>query len=393
MRRSKIFFIVGTIFGLFFVFAIKSFAELYYDYQILQALSFQQVSIGLPSKAFADNIKDGVTLHAGDSKFYISQSTLNDWFEKFTRSYTFQEEVRPKTDNISQYLVQIADAVAINPKNARIGQSPTHPEEIIELEPSVIGKRLNKEESIKRIISSLKNGDKDIDIVLEQIEPEISLKNLYKMGIYTMISKGESNFVGSPTFRVHNITVGSKIFDSFIIQPEETFSFNNKLGPVDGEHGYKPELIIKGKKLVRDYGGGICQVSTTLFRAAMYAGLPILERQSHSLPVRYYSPQGFDAAIYPGVVDLKFKNDTKAPIFVQATIDGTKISFEMFGQKDGRKVVLNKPITLSADPDGALKTLLTRSVTKAGDTKPRVDNYFSNYRSPKSVEVPRNPLE
>lgn len=393
MNRSKIFYILGTLFGLFFVFAVRSFTELYYDYQILQALSYEQVSIGLPSKVFNDSIKNGITLHANGNQFYVSPATLKEWFETFNRAYTFQEEVRPKVDNIVQFLIPVADSVLVNAKNARIGPHPDKPEEIIEIEPSVVGKSLNKDESVKAIISGIKIGQKDIILKLDDKEPEISLKKLYSMGIYTTIGKGESNFSGSPDFRIHNIKVGSKIFDSFIIQPEETFSFNNKLGPVDGEHGYKPELIIKGKKLVRDYGGGICQVSTTLFRAAMYAGLPILERQSHSLPVRYYSPQGFDAAIYPGVVDLKFKNDTKAPIFVQTTLDGTKIKFEMFGQKDGRKIIVDKPVTISANPDGALKTLLIRSVVKNGQTKALVDNFYSNYRSPQSVEAPRNPLE
>lgn len=393
MKASKTFFILTSLFGLFFVFAIRSFTELYYDYQILQALSYEQVSIGLPSRTFFENTKDGITLHANGNQFFISPATLKDWFETFNRAYTFQEEVRPKIDNISQYLIPVADSITTNPKNARLGSSPDKPDEIIEIEPSVIGKQLNKDESIKAIISGIRNGQKDIILVVEDKEPEISLKKLYSLGIYTTISKGESNFTGSPAFRIHNITTGSKIFDGFLIQPEETFSFNDRLGPVDGEHGYKPELIIKGKKLVRDYGGGICQVSTTLFRAAMYAGLPILERQSHSLPVRYYSPQGFDAAIYPGVVDLKFKNDTKAPIYVQATLDGTKIKFEMFGQKDGRKIIMDKPITIKAEENGALKTLLTRSVIKPGQTKALVDNFYSNYRSPQSVEAPRNPLE
>src|SRR6185369_10179137 len=115
-----------------------------------------------------------------------------------------------------------------------------------------------------------------------------------------------SNFKGSPKNRRHNITVGVEKMKGVIVPQGAEFSFNEHLGPVDGEHGFLPELVIKKNGTVPEFGGGLCQVSSTTFRAAMTAGLPITQRRNHAYAVQYYSPQGTDATIYPGSADLKF---------------------------------------------------------------------------------------
>ncbi len=390
--RSRIFFIIFSIFGLAFVFASKSFAELYYDYQILKAMSYEPVSIGLTEIEFVRTIQQGVVLTAGDREFHVTAESAREWFETFSRSYTYQEEVRPKIDSINQFLISVAAQIEKSPENAHIGIGDNDTDVLIELSPSSNGIKLERDESIKRIIQSIRKGQSTIELATTIEEPEVSLAKLHKLGIWSRISTGESSFAGSPESRAHNIQIGARLFNSIIVGANEEFSFNKFLGPVGPEQGYEPELIIRGKKLVKDYGGGICQVSTTLFRAAIYAGFPIIERQSHSMPVRYYNPQGFDAAIYPGIVDLRFKNDSQSPIYIQSQIKGSKITFEIFGQKDNRKVTVNGPTTLNADPEGALKTLLTR-VVKKGDEKPVAQSFYSHYKSPKSFEIVRNPLE
>lgn len=158
-----------------------------------------------------------------------------------------------------------------------------------------------------------------------------------------VISQGVSDYAGSSQSRIYNIDTALANFNGISIAPGEDFSFNDHLGPVDASTGYKMELVIKGPKTVPDYGGGVCQVSSTVFRAALQAGLPILERKPHSYAVSYYTPWGTDATIYPGVVDLKFTNDFKTPLIVQGYREGSELHINFYGTQDKRKVLLIGP--------------------------------------------------
>jgi vancomycin resistance protein YoaR len=112
-----------------------------------------------------------------------------------------------------------------------------------------------------------------------------------------------------------------------LLLPGEIFSFNSHLGPVDGAHGFLKELVIKPEGTLPEFGGGLCQVSTTAYRGALYAGLPIVERSPHSYAVGYYSQiggHGIDATIYPGAHDLRFKNDTPGSLLLQAYTEGPR---------------------------------------------------------------------
>ena len=128
-----------------------------------------------------------------------------------------------------------------------------------------------------------------------------------------------------------------------LIKPGEVFSFNNTLGDVSASTGFQPAYIIKAGRTVLGDGGGVCQVSTTLFRAALNTGLPIIERQAHAYRVHYYEEAGFkaglDATVFSPSVDLKIKNDTPGYILIQTNIDETvpSLTFELYGTGDGRK--------------------------------------------------------
>ena len=150
--------------------------------------------------------------------------------------------------------------------------------------------------------------------------------------------------------------------------------------------------MIKNHKIVYDLGGGICQVSTTLFRAAILAGFSILERHPHAFPVQYYNPQGFDATIYPGFADLKFVNNTPGYIIIQTKIEGTKLMFEIYGSSDGRKVEMTGPVQYDQQSNGAMKAYFTRKITYADNTV-KEEKFDSNYRSPLLYPLEKNPLE
>ena len=180
---------------------------------------------------------------------------------------------------------------------------------------------------------------KKIELKVKSIEPDIDSSKLSDYGLLELVSTGTTSFYGSSGNRVHNISVGAKTINGALIKPGEEFSTLKRLGKIDASTGYLSELVIKNNKTVPDYGGGLCQVSTTLFRAALNAGMEILERRNHSYRVSYYEPPiGMDATIFDPAPDFRFKNNYQSYIFVQSKIVGTKITFEFYGTKDSRTV-------------------------------------------------------
>jgi len=186
-----------------------------------------------------------------------------------------------------------------------------------------------------------------IDVAVQKIAPEITVsEGLKSQGVTDLISVGVSSFYGSPPNRIHNIHVGVEKFNGTVVQPGEEFSFTANMGHVDASGGWLPELVIKGDETVPEYGGGLCQVSSTMYRAALYAGLPITRRINHSYAVSYYAQvtgYGLDATVYDPSPDMRFVNDTSAPIVVQSYVDGMTAYFVFYGQNDGRQVTLDGP--------------------------------------------------
>ena len=200
---------------------------------------------------------------------------------------------------------------------------------------------------------------------------------------------------GLPNYLMQHLKtkLGAEKLNGVLIKPGEEFSFMNTIGDVGAKEGYQSALVIKnGGDLVKEYGGGLCQVSTTMFRAAIYSGLTITERAPHSLPVSYYNPQGFDAAVYSPHPDLRFINNTPSYILVQTRIVGSKLYFEFYGTSDGRETKVIGPIEYDKKPDGSLKAKLTQEIYK-DDTLITTKTFTSSYRSPKKEVIQKNPLE
>lgn len=201
-----------------------------------------------------------------------------------------------------------------------------------------------------------------VDIPLTRSSPKTATQDINNMGINELIGKGTSRFAGSIPNRIHNIQMATGKMKGVLIPPGETFSFNDSLGDVSALTGFKQAYVIKEGKTVLGDGGGVCQVSTTLFRAALNAGLPITERAAHAYRVGYYeqnSAPGFDATVYAPHPDLKIKNDTPGYLLIQPSIDLKNVTlvFEIYGTNDGRVSTLSKPtITNQVDPGEDLYT-------------------------------------
>lgn len=258
------------------------------------------------------------------------------------------------------------------------------------------------------VASSLKN-DKIviIPIPIKVILPEITTEKVNKYGIKELIGEGHSLFYHSIAGRIYNVNLAASRVNGILVAPGETFSFDKALGDVSSFTGYQQAYIIQNGKTVLGDGGGVCQVSTTFFRALLDAGLPIVERHAHAYRVGYYeedSPPGIDATVYVPTVDLKFKNDTGNYILIQSQIDlnNLSLSYYLYGVKDGRSVSMTTPVITNqtpAPPDlyqddptlplGTIKQVdfaaagasvyFTRTVTKNGSTIIS-DKFVSNYQ-------------
>lgn len=195
------------------------------------------------------------------------------------------------------------------------------------------------------------------------LEPPISDNDVSKMGVKELIAVGRTNFRGSPANRRHNITVGVSKLNGSLVAPGDEFSTIGTLGEIDGVNGFKEELVIKGNETKPEFGGGLCQVSTTLFRSVMNAGLPVTARRNHSYRVSYYEPPvGKDATIYFPSPDFKWINDTAHHILVLGRVEGDEVVFELWGTKDARTQVQTDPKVFNIIPPPPKKEILTTTL-------------------------------
>ncbi|KKR36305.1 MAG: hypothetical protein UT69_C0029G0004 [Candidatus Yanofskybacteria bacterium GW2011_GWE1_40_10] len=371
------------------IFVILSFEAgiLFFSYQNVSISNNCQAKIFKP--IIEQAILTGLKINVGDKVIKLKGEDIKDFSETYVRDCGKTEDIRLSDEKISEYLKTIAPNIHKEPVDARF-QFKNGMAEI--LVPSLPGQRLNIDSSAEIIKKSILNGQAETVLIIDGIEPDITLEKISSLGIDTLIGRGESNFSGSSSARIQNIKVASARFNGLIIKPNEEISFNKILGEVDGKNGYAEEKVIKNHKMVYEFGGGVCQVSSTLFRAAIYAGLPIIERRPHAFAVQYYNPQGFDATIYPGVTDLKFLNNSGGHALVQFKIVGTKLSFEIYGASDGRKVEVIGPFQYDQQSDGSMKAYFERRITQV-DGAIKSERFNSTYKSPALYPLEKNPLE
>jgi len=233
---------------------------------------------------------------------------------------------------------------------------------VLTFKPSEEGKAIDIEKvkedltsQFEKILLSQKPQKITIPVSIKTIEPKITTDKANNLGIKELIGTGTSLFQHSMQSRIFNITLAASRINGVLVAPNEIFSFARALGDVSAFTGYQQAYVIQNGKTVLGDGGGVCQVSTTFFRALLNAGLPITERHAHAYRVGYYeqdSLPGLDATVYVPSVDLKFKNDTNNYILVQTQIDPElqKLFVFLYGTLDGRSVTLTQPIVTNKIP-------------------------------------------
>lgn len=222
------------------------------------------------------------------------------------------------------------------------------------LKPSSQGVRLDVEGTTQGILTALDRGRPQAPLQVNWLEPRVSEANLPELGIEVLLGRSETYFKGSSLARLHNIDKTAGHFESVLIAPGEVFSFNRTIGPITVAAGYEDSAVIWGDRTAIGVGGGVCQVSTAIYRTALKAGLPIVERHNHGYVVSWYGQPGTDATIYEPHVDLKFRNDTEGFLLLQPDLDVQRglLAMNLFGTSTGRTVWLSQPrITNVTEPE------------------------------------------
>lgn len=253
-------------------------------------------------------------------------------------------------DKISSYSSVLTTTIKRPAENALFAYDG---QMVRQFKPAQTGLELDQKQTtilIQQALEKIKDSQEKltISLPLNITQPEITTADSNNFGINGLIGQGESWFSHSITPRIHNVDLASSKFHGILLPPGEIFSFNQNLGEVSSANGYQPAYIIKDGRTILGDGGGVCQVSTTIFRAALQSGLEIIERTPHAYRVSYYeqnSPAGMDATVFSPSPDLKFKNNTAHHILIQRVINTNTqyLAFNFYGHKDNRTVYISKP--------------------------------------------------
>lgn len=293
-------------------------------------------------------LKD-VTLNANGRKYIIQPQDLIKLLE--IQKEANNVVIKLHRDNFNSYQNIIAKQINQLP----IGEvTETDGSRVTSFQIIKNGLQIDDKEFSKAFKKALFEGKHELDIPMIEIK---STDNGREYGIFTLLGTGISKFVGSAQPRIQNLTLAAQRTSGILVPPDETYSFNNSIGEISAATGYATAYIISQGRTVLGEGGGVCQTSTTLFRAVLNAGLPVVSRYPHAYRVSYYeqdSPVGLDASVYQPSLDFKFKNDTANYILVQASWDlGTStLQFDIYGTPDGREVEISEPTVsnVSAPP-------------------------------------------
>ncbi|NPV89185.1 MAG: hypothetical protein HPY50_00220 [Firmicutes bacterium] len=304
------------------------------------------------SRSFEDSLNNRVVLLTdGERNWSVSLSDINfkpdfnqtvdaaynfdhqgSVSERLTRSWTLRQNQADfplqgtfDTDKMVTLLNQIDSSTYREPQSSRI-ESPDGNLVIVKEQ---LGRRLNLEASLDQIRQDLNAGlSTPIPLVFDTLEPTIRESDLH--GIHQIMAIYTTIYNPNDVNRSTNVEIAARTINGLLVKPDQVFSLNESLGPRVAEKGYKPAPVFSNQKLVKDIGGGICQVATTLYNALLQTRLEITERWPHSSPITY-APLGLDATLAGNTYDLKFLNNTGVPVYISATAEKGIVTVTIYG--------------------------------------------------------------
>lgn len=260
-----------------------------------------------------------------------------------------KDEVRVNPQAMAKVLAQVARAYDLLPVDARyvLGQDGQ-----LSVRPEVAGWKMNQDQALKLLETELlKPHISQVALPVVSKPALVQAANLPKADDLQLLAEATTTYAGSIPERVANVFAAAKNLDGYIVPAGGIFNFNQAIGNITPENGFKEALVISGGRTIKGVGGGVCQVSTTTFRALYRAGLPVIERNQHAYRVHWYDPiVGFDAAVYQPYLNMRMHNDTPGPIVVRTFPTRTTLTVRLYGIPDGRVVQISNPVILSRTP-------------------------------------------
>lgn len=310
-------------------------------------------------------VADGAT---GPQQFAVNAAQLQQWLSLAPRlgdGGAVELTVALDRDQVARFVQALAPNIDRSAYDAVL-DFDRQTQQVVMLQPSLAGQALDVAGSVDAIEAALMqppqgaptpghgNGlpaPEQVPLAIQQIAPRVDSNKISEMGIVEKISEGTTFFAGSSAERVHNIVNTVEKFLGAVIPPGEQFSFYQVVGDVTLANGFVDSLIIVGDRTEVGVGGGVCQVSTTVYRAAFWGGFPVLERYAHGYVVGWYGEPGWDASIFTPDADFRFLNDTGHFILIQPELDlrRGRLTFHIYGTKN-RAVEAEKGVITNVRP-------------------------------------------
>jgi vancomycin resistance protein YoaR len=318
--------------------------------EIIDVSKQSELARTILSAPFKLVLPDGQTDNLGPWVFDPPTLAAMLVFEKIETGSKSDIQLTLNSDIMGEYLKNLAPQLEKTPHNARFTfNDQTNQIEVIE--NSTTGRSLDIDATLKSAQEVLIQGKHNASLKFIFTDPAVTDKMSGKdLGITELVSAQTSYFYGSSADRVKNIKTAAARFHGLLIAPGEVFSMGQAMGDISLDNGYAEALIIVGNQTIKGVGGGVCQVSTTLFRTAFFGGFPIVQRYAHAYRVYYYEKTagnrinpdlaGMDATVYFPLVDFKFKNDTPYWILMETYVvpSASSITWKFYSTSDGRTV-------------------------------------------------------
>lgn len=300
------------------------------------------------TKSYIENVKRIVSLESGNKKIFEIKSTYNE----------------SKLDN---YLKKLSKEINTEVKDADINISSTG---VINITPEVIGQKVNIKSTRENINKSIRNNSfEKVDLVVEKTEPKITADML--QSVDSVLTTQNTTFNNSSPNRAHNIIRSANSTSDILLMPGEEFSYNKSTGPRSKSNGYKDAPVIVNGKIQDGSGGGVCQVSTTIYNSALYSGMDITKVRNHSLPSSY-APMGKDAAVAYDYLDLKFKNPYDHPVYIKNTVYNGVVTSKIYGSSKDKQ-----NISIQTENIGSGNTVKTYRIYKDRSGKVFKNEYIT----------------
>jgi vancomycin resistance protein YoaR len=284
-------------------------------------------------------------------RIVIPEEQLVEWIrvqQITTEAGRSETQVILDENAIRAWLEPYVGTLRRNPVNARF-YFDDFTRELVLVESHVNGRALDIDATVNAISRQATQLNRSTPLVFKDVVPVVHAgATAEELGITELVSESTTWFFGSTDERKHNISRSASNFYGIVVAPGEEFSFNHFLGDVSIEQGYETGLIIVGGRTIEGVGGGVCQVSTTIFQAAFWAGFPIIERWAHGYQVPYYNDgegTGMDATVFSPVVDFRFINDTPYYLLIENYYNeaNSSLTFKMYSTSLGREIIKEGP--------------------------------------------------